>query len=87
MKRVNTSTKNMGQYAGKWIAILKDRIVAVGETLKEISPLVTRDSKDKTPDEKIAAAFKVPYKGEGMHLSILGRPSLYLKTKWLNNWQ
>ncbi len=68
MKRVNTSTKNMGQYAGKWVAILKDRIIAVGDTLKEISPLVTRDSKDKTPDEQIAAAFKVPYKGEGPYI-------------------
>ncbi|MEK7079072.1 MAG: DUF5678 domain-containing protein [Patescibacteria group bacterium] len=68
MKRVNISTKNMGRYAGKWVAILKNRIIAVGETLKEISPLVTRDIKDKTPDEKIAAAFKVPYKGEGPYI-------------------
>ena len=68
MKKVNTSTKNMGQYAGKWVAILKDRIIAVGETLKEIGPLVTRDIKDKTHDEKIAAAFKVPYKGEGPYV-------------------
>lgn len=68
MIKLNVSTKNMGQYAGKWVAILKDRIIAVGETLKEISPLVTRDVKDKTPDEKIAAAFKVPYKGEGPYI-------------------
>ncbi len=68
MKRVNTPTKNMGKYAGKWVAILKDRIIAVGETLKEIGPLVTRDSKDRTPDEKTAAAFKVPYKGEGPYV-------------------
>ena len=68
MKRVNTSTKNMGQYAGKWVAILKNRIIDVGETLKEIGPLVTRDIKDRTPDEKIASAFKVPYKGEGPYV-------------------
>ena len=68
MQKVNTSTKNMSQYAGKWVAILKDRIVAVGETLKEIGPLVTRDIKDRTPDEKIASAFKVPYKGEGPYV-------------------
>ena len=68
MKRVNVSTKYIGRFAGKWVAILKDRIIAVGETLKEISPLVTRDIKDKTPDEKIAAAFKVPYKGEGPYV-------------------
>ncbi len=68
MHRVNTSTKNMSRYAGKWVAILGDRIVAIGETLKEIGPFVTRDVKNKTPDEKIAAAFKVPYKGEGPYI-------------------
>ena len=68
MKKVNIATKNIGLYAGKWVAILGDRIVAVGETLKEIGPFVTRDVKDKTPDEKIAAAFKVPYKGEGPYI-------------------
>ncbi|MEK7163851.1 MAG: DUF5678 domain-containing protein [Patescibacteria group bacterium] len=68
MKKVSVSTKYIGRFAGKWVAILKDRIIAVGETLKEISPLVTRDIKDKTPDEKIAAAFKVPYKGEGPYV-------------------
>ena len=68
MKKVNTSTKNMSRYAGKWVAILGNRIIAISETLKEIGPLVTRNVKDKTPDEKIAAAFKVPYKGEGPYI-------------------
>ncbi|MFH1388918.1 MAG: DUF5678 domain-containing protein [Patescibacteria group bacterium] len=68
MKKVNTSTKNMSRYAGKWIAVLEDRVIAVGKTLKEISPLVTSDIKSKIPDEKIAAAFKVPYKGEGSYV-------------------
>jgi len=33
----------MGRFAGKWVAIdpIKDRIVAVGETLQEISAFVT----------------------------------------------
>lgn len=68
MKKLNVPTKNIGRFAGKWVAILGDRIVATGETLKEIGPFVTRDVKDKTPDEKIAAAFKVPYKGEGPYI-------------------
>ncbi len=68
MKKINTSTKNMNRYAGKWVAILGDRIIAIGETLKEIGPFVTRDVKDKIPDEKIASAFKVPYKGEGPYI-------------------
>jgi len=68
MKRVNIPAKDIGKFAGKWVAILEDRIIAVGETLKEIGPFVTREKKDKTPDEKIAAAFKVPYKGEGPYV-------------------
>ncbi|HCM82360.1 MAG: hypothetical protein UW22_C0032G0002 [Candidatus Gottesmanbacteria bacterium GW2011_GWB1_44_11c] len=70
MKRVNISVKYMGKFAGKWVAIntIKDRIVAVGETLKEIEPFITRSVKDKTPDEKIAAAFKVPRKDEGPYV-------------------
>lgn len=60
----------MGQFAGKWVAIdtTKDKIIAVGETLKEIEPLVTRSVKDKTPDDKIPAAFKVPRKDEGPYV-------------------
>ena len=60
----------MGQYAGKWVAIdtTKNRIIAVGETLKEIEQFTTRSVKDKTPDEEIAAAFKVPRKDEGPYV-------------------
>jgi len=70
MKKVNVSVKNMGQFAGKWVAVdtAKNRIIAVGETLKEIAPLVTRSVKDKTVDEKIPAAFKVPRKDEGPYV-------------------
>lgn len=68
MKKVNTPTKNMDQYAGKWVAIDPDnqRIVAVGETLKEIAPLVSGSVKDK---KKIrASAFLVPRKDEGPYI-------------------
>lgn len=68
MKKINVPTKKMNQFAGKWIAVLEDRIVAVGKTLKEIGPLVTYDIKSKIPDKKIPAAFKVPYKGEGPYV-------------------
>ncbi|OGK12597.1 hypothetical protein A3C98_00685 [Candidatus Roizmanbacteria bacterium RIFCSPHIGHO2_02_FULL_37_15] len=73
MKKVNVSVKYMARFAGKWIAIdtIKHRIIAVGNTLKEIGPLVTRTMKDKTPDEKIPAAFKVPRKDEGPYVLIL----------------
>ncbi|MBI3443242.1 hypothetical protein HY008_01085 [Candidatus Woesebacteria bacterium] len=73
MKKVNVSTKQMGKFAGKWVAIdtNKDRIVAVADTLKEIEPLVSRTAGDKTPDESLPAAFKVPYKDEGPYILCL----------------
>lgn len=73
MKRVNVSTKQMGKFAGKWVAIdpQKDLIVAVGETLKDISPLVS----GKVGEEKKikAYSFKVPYKDEGPYVLIFKR--------------
>jgi hypothetical protein len=68
MKKTNISVKKMDQFAGKWVAILGDRVIAVGETLQDISPLVTRSVKDHTPDEKTATAFLVPFKGEGPYV-------------------
>lgn len=73
MKKVNVSTKYMSRFAGKWVAVdtLHERIVAVGETLKDIAALVTRSVSDKTPDDKIPAAFKVPRKDEGQYYALL----------------
>lgn len=60
----------MNRFAGKWVAVdtIKERIVAVGETLSEIEPIVTRSVRDDIPDEKIPAAFKVPHKDEGPYI-------------------
>ncbi len=76
MRKMNIPTKNMSQFAGKWVAIdtVKERIIAVGETLKEIAPLVTRLVSDKTPDDKIPAAFKVPRKDEGPYILWMRKP-------------
>lgn len=70
MKKVNVSTKKIDQFAGKWVAIdeIKDRIIAVSDTMAGISSLVTRKITDKTPDNQIPAAFKVPYKDEGPYI-------------------
>ncbi|MEK9143646.1 MAG: DUF5678 domain-containing protein [Patescibacteria group bacterium] len=73
MKKVNIPTKNMGKYAGKWVAIdtENDRIVASGKTLQEISSFVTGKTGDK---HKIAAAaFKVPRKDEGPYVLIFSK--------------
>ena len=71
MKRVNIPTKNMAQFAGKWVAIdpARDIIIAAGETLQEISSFVTGKTGDK--NKIAAAAFKVPRKDEGPYILIL----------------
>lgn len=70
MKKVNVSTKQMNKYAGKWVVIdpLKSKIIAVGDTLKEIDRFVTRSVNDKRPSGTVPAAFKVPYKDEGPYI-------------------
>ena len=71
MKKVNTSTKNMGQYAGKWVVIdpVKDFIIATGVTLKDIAPLVTHSTKEKIlPVGKAPFSFLVPRKDEGPYV-------------------
>lgn len=72
MKKVNVSTKQMGKFAGKWVAIdpQKDRIIAVGETLKEIAHLVVHpvaESK-KWPVGETPYSFLVPRKDEGPYV-------------------
>lgn len=70
MKRIDVSTKKIAKFAGKWVAIdsVRDRIVAVGETLKEIAPLVSGKAGE---EEKIKAfSFKVPRKDEGPYILI-----------------
>lgn len=72
MRKVNVSTKNLGRFAGKWVVIdpVKERVIAVGETLKEIDSLITRPAKDKRPSGTVPAAFKVPRKDEGPYVLI-----------------
>lgn len=73
MKKLNVSTKQIGRFAGKWVVIdpIKDKIIAAGETLKEIDSLITRPAGDKRPSGTIPAAFKVPHKDEGPYILIL----------------
>ena len=70
MKEVNVSTSKMGQFAGKWVAIDydKDRIIAVGDTLEEISPFVSYSGQDKRAPGARGYSFKVPRKDEGPYI-------------------
>lgn len=68
MKKVNVSTNQIGKFEGKWVAIdsRKQKIIAVGDTLKDIGPLV---GGKKGEEEKIkASAFLVPRKDEGPYI-------------------
>lgn len=71
MKIVNVPTDQMEKFEGKWVAIdpKTEMIIAFGDTLEEISPLV---SGKKGDENKIKAySFKVPRKDEGPYVLIL----------------
>lgn len=72
MKKINVSTKQMWKFAGKWVVIdpLKDRVIAVGDTIKDIEVLITRPETDKRPSGTLPAAFRVPRKDEGPYVLI-----------------
>lgn len=70
MKKINVSTKQIDRFAGMWIAIdtTKKKIIAAAKSFKEIAPFVSKAVGDKTPDDKIPAAFKVPRSNEGTYI-------------------
>jgi len=72
MKTMNIPVKDMGKFAGKWVVIdpMKNTIIAVGESLKDIDSLITRPADDPKASGTVPAAFKVPYKDEGPYILI-----------------
>lgn len=68
MKKLNFSTSQIGKFEGKWVAIdtKKQKIIAVGETLKEIAPYVSGKISEKK--KIMASAFLVPRKDEGPYV-------------------
>lgn len=70
MKMINVSTKQMGKFAGMWVAIdiKKEKIVAAAKTLKGIAPLISetisRPHKPTSAANESLYAFKVPTKEE-----------------------
>ena len=61
-------TPDLAKYQGKWVALLGNKVMASGDTLKDIEKYVKRKASDKTPLSKVPAAFKVPRKGEGPYV-------------------
>lgn len=63
MKIKNT---NLNRYAGKWVVLMKGKVVAHDNTLTRVM-----STAKKTGIEKQATVFKVPRKDEGPYLLYL----------------
>lgn len=61
---------DLSRYAGKWVAIKNGKVIASGRTINDIRKYIIKKKTDKTPLEKLPAAFKVPRKDEGPYASI-----------------
>lgn len=59
---------DLSRYAGKWVAIKDGKVIAFGKNLNDIKKYVVRKKDDKTPLERLPAAFKVPRKDEGPYV-------------------
>ncbi len=71
MKKVSVSTKYMGRFAGKWVAIdpKSERIVAVGNNPREISSFVVHGVEEKIlPVGEAPYSYLVPRKDEGPYV-------------------
>jgi hypothetical protein len=71
MKKINVSTQEMGRFAGRWVVIdpKRERIIAVGNSPKEISSLVVHGVKEEIlPVGESPYSFLVPRKDEGPYV-------------------
>lgn len=71
MKTINLSTQKMRQFAGKWVVIDPkiEKIIAVGNSPKEISNLVVHGVNEKIPPVGEAPySFLVPRRDEGPYV-------------------
>ena len=70
MKKVNVSTKQIARFAGKWVVInpQENKIIAVGDDLKEIGHMVTHPVGDKQKVGESPYSFLVPRKDEGPYV-------------------
>lgn len=70
MKKVDLPLNRLKQYPGKWVVIdpRKNHIIAVGEKLSDVSPLVMSTKEEKVPPGEKPYTFLVPRKGEGPYV-------------------
>ena len=66
IKKQNKKSVSLDKYAGKWVAFVDAKIIAFGDTLKELMVKVK-----KMGLEKKASVFLVPRKDEGPYILII----------------
>lgn len=59
---VSEHQDELEQYSGKWIAVLKDRVLASGYTVVEVMEKASHQTSD------LPLVIKVPRKGEGPYV-------------------
>ena len=70
MTKVNVPVSKMGKFEGKWVVVdpKKKAVIAYGDSLKEISSLVTRPASDKSEPGTVPYSFLVPRRDEGPYV-------------------
>lgn len=71
-RKKNFHPVNLSRYAGKWVVLKDGRVIAASGDLRNLKHHIARKITDKTPLEKLPAAFKVPRKDEGPYVLIYG---------------
>jgi hypothetical protein len=73
MTKVNVPVSKMGKFEGKWVVVdpKKNAVIAYANSLKEISPLVTRPASDKRVSGTVPYSFLVPRRDEGPYVLFL----------------
>ncbi|MBU1246894.1 succinyl-CoA synthetase subunit alpha [Patescibacteria group bacterium] len=64
MSKRNNKIINLSKYAGKWVALQNNQVIASGDSIYDIEKYVVRNKEEKIAIEKLPAAFKMPRKDE-----------------------
>ena len=67
MSKQSKKTMNLAAYAGKWVALSHNRVVAVASTLPEVIRKIPPRSSRLTP-----SVFLVPRRDEGPYVLVIG---------------
>lgn len=69
MARRSRTPTNLAAYAGKWVALSSNRIVAVGASLPEL----IRNIPSRRPTQEEPSVFLVPRRDEGPYVLVMIR--------------